>query len=330
MSAKPEFRLTPCPSAVPERLAPAVLLVPSEGLRAIEDDAFPFERLSEIAEQESWRKEVFRPVYHMHKWWAQRLGSVFRALVIGAFTPSGADVLELFYQPVRIPGAVIFDPFMGSGTTLGEALKLGARAVGRDINPVSYFAVRNALGVHPKAKVLSTFAELEHDTAPEIRHWYRSRLADGSEVQTLYYFWVKVLQCPQCAHPVDLFSNYVFSQNAYTKRVPEARAVCPHCGGINHIRHDDQCADCMACGQHFNPQQGPANRQKATCPCCKTEFAIAKRARELGHPPRHRMYAKMVLHADGRKGYLPIDDFDKELYKSTSEKLKKVIIHCRR
>lgn len=40
-----------------------------EGRRAIEDDAFPFEHLSAIAEHESWRKEVFRPVYHMHKWW---------------------------------------------------------------------------------------------------------------------------------------------------------------------------------------------------------------------------------------------------------------------
>jgi putative DNA methylase len=33
---------------------------------------------------------------------------------------------------------------MGSGTTLGEALKLGAKAVGCDINPVSTFLVRQA------------------------------------------------------------------------------------------------------------------------------------------------------------------------------------------
>lgn len=46
--------------------------------RAI-DEAFPFEQISEIAEAESWRKEVLRPIYHLHKWWAQRLGSVFRA-----------------------------------------------------------------------------------------------------------------------------------------------------------------------------------------------------------------------------------------------------------
>ena len=71
----------------------------------------------------------------VHKWWAQRLGTVFRAIVLGAFAPKGSDLLDLFYRPTRIHDAIVFDPFMGSGTTLGEALKLGARAIGRDINP---------------------------------------------------------------------------------------------------------------------------------------------------------------------------------------------------
>ena len=103
--------------------------------RAIECDDFPFEHLSRIAERESWRKEIYRPIYHVHKWWAQRLGSVFRGILLGALAPKGTDVLDLFYSPARFPDTVVFDPFMGSGTTLGETLKLGGRAIGRDINP---------------------------------------------------------------------------------------------------------------------------------------------------------------------------------------------------
>jgi len=38
--------------------------------RLIETDAFPFEFLSLLAERESWRKEIHRPVYHVHKWWS--------------------------------------------------------------------------------------------------------------------------------------------------------------------------------------------------------------------------------------------------------------------
>jgi hypothetical protein len=53
--------------------APAVLALDGKTKRAIEDQNFPFEHLSELAELESWRKEVNRPIYHLHKWWAQRL-----------------------------------------------------------------------------------------------------------------------------------------------------------------------------------------------------------------------------------------------------------------
>ncbi|MCY4234953.1 MAG: DNA methyltransferase [Cyanobacteria bacterium MAG CAR2_bin_4] len=115
---------------------------------ALEDDDFPFEFISNIAEVESWRKEINRPIYHIHKWWAQRLGTVFRAISLGALMPSGADVLSAFYRPVRVKDLIVFDPFMGSGTTIGEVTKLGARAIGRDINPVAHFLVRNALALH--------------------------------------------------------------------------------------------------------------------------------------------------------------------------------------
>lgn len=137
---------------------------------AIEGDDFPFEDFCDVAELESWRKEINRPIYHLHKWWAQRLGSVFRAIVIGALMPVGTEVKRSFYRSVRFPGAVVFDPFMGSGTTLGEALKLGCRVVGRDINPVAHFAVRNALALHSREKVVREFKAIEHDVAPEIKY----------------------------------------------------------------------------------------------------------------------------------------------------------------
>ena len=57
--------------------------------RAIESDDFPFEQLSRIAERESWRKEIYRPIYHVHKWWAQRLGSVFRGILLGGSDAPG-------------------------------------------------------------------------------------------------------------------------------------------------------------------------------------------------------------------------------------------------
>lgn len=293
------------------------------GTRALEDPRFSFEYLSDIAQLESWRKEINRPVYHIHKWWAQRLGSVFRAILLAAFTPKGSDVLEMFYQPARVAGAVIFDPFMGSGTTLGEALKLGARAIGRDINPVAHFIVKNALGVHPRRRVVETFQAIERDVASTIRRFYRSHLPRGGTADVLYYFWVKVVPCPKCERPIDLFSSYVFAQHAYPAKNPEARALCPHCGGISSLRYDASRVTCTGCRKGFNANGGPANGAKATCPGCGHVFPIAKAVQQRGSPPAHRLYAKLVLRPDGTKEYLPADDFDRALYDEASRALKK-------
>ena len=106
----------------------------------------PFEFISHLAERESWRKEVHRPIYHVHKWWAKRLGSVFRGILLGSMLPEAADLSAGFYKTFAYRDTTVFDPFMGSGTTIGEAHKLGFIAIGRDINPVAVEAVRTALG----------------------------------------------------------------------------------------------------------------------------------------------------------------------------------------
>ena len=222
------------------------------GSCALEDESFPFEVISDVAEAESWRKEINRPLYHIHKWWAQRLGTVFRAIVIGTFSPSGTDVLDAFYRPLSIKGSTVFDPFMGSGTTIGEAVKLGVRAIGRDINPVAHFIVRNALTYHDRKAVFDTFREIEHDVADEIRGYYKTTLPDGTIADVLYYFWVKQINCPACGKAVDLFSSRIFAKHAYPQRHPNAMASCPSCGVINAVRYDAKEAICSGCASAFN------------------------------------------------------------------------------
>ncbi len=300
-----------------------VSIVPMSGPRALEDDTFPFAGLSDIAEAESWRKEINRPPYHMHKWWAQRLGTVFRAIVIGAFAPAGANILDLFYKPIRIKDAVVFDPFMGSGTTIGEACKVGARAIGRDINPIAHFLVRNAFASHDRKAILSTYSSIEHDVAEEVCRYYRTTLSSGTSVDVLYYFWVKVVSCPNCDSPVDLFSSRIFARHAYPKKFAAARSVCPTCGGINKV-HVHSCKVCCdTCGEIYNPQLGSAQGQRATCPVCSHTFPIAKTIRETRIPPRHRLYAKLVLMPDGSKMYMAADREDRALYDDAQSALAK-------
>ena len=300
-----------------------ITLTYSTGPRALECDDFPFEVFSDIAEMESWRKEINRPTTHIHKWWAQRLGTVFRAMVLGAFAPSGTDLFELFYKPVRIEDSVVFDPFMGSGTTIMEAVKSGARGIGRDINPVAHFLVKCALSVHNRKAILDTFHEIERDVAGKLRNYYRATLVNGSTADVLYYFWVKVIDCPYCASSVDLFSSMIFARHAYPKKYPRSQAVCPSCGGINEVLYDAKEALCSSCHNRFDPSHGPANGQFATCPSCAHSFSIANTVKTGDQPPEHRLYAKLVLLPDGTKTYLPATEEDHEIYAKAQQSLSR-------
>ena len=292
----------------------------AENGRSVIEDGFPFEQVSEVAEIESWRKELYRPIYHMHKWWAQRLGSVFRAAIIASAVPRGSSVMDLFYEPVRLPGLVVFDPFMGSGTTVGEAQKLGCTVIGRDINPVAHRAVRVALGEISRAEVHAQFKRIEASAGREIRRLYESTDSGGQPCEVLYFFWVKFLPCPQCGDDVDLFSSYIFASHANKTRHPQARALCPNCGALPVCRHDATSVNC-SCGARFDPRNGPARRTTAICQKCAHEFPIAKTAARAGRPPRHRLYAKLVLRSDGLKEYLSATEEDLHAYEAARERL---------
>jgi DNA methylase len=294
-------------------------LFAERGERAIED-GFPFEAVSEVAEVESWRKEVYQPVYHVHKWWAQRLGSVFRAAILGAAAPKGSAVMELFYEPVRLPGVVVFDPFMGSGTTVGEAHKLGCTVIGRDINPVANRAVRVALGPVDRCEVHALLPETGGRCRPGNP---RDLPVDGqprSALRGSYFFWVKCLPCSACGESVDLFSNYVFAMHAYKKDNPEAKFTCPECSDVLSGRYDSTDIAC-GCGARFDPQEGSAKRTTAVCRRCGHEFPIAKTAKRAGRPPAHRLYPKLVLRSDGVKEYLRITAEDLTAFEAARQRL---------
>ncbi|RDZ49586.1 DNA methyltransferase [Haloferax sp. Atlit-4N] len=53
---------------------------------------FPIERINELAEKEGRAKRHYRPIYTMHKWWARRLGCVFRSLCLYSLLDEETDV----------------------------------------------------------------------------------------------------------------------------------------------------------------------------------------------------------------------------------------------
>jgi len=289
--------------------------------RAIEHE-FPAAEIDRLAEAESWRKEIYRPMYSIHKWWAKRLGTVFRAISIGSTLNSEENTWSHFYDDRCGEGKVILDPFMGSGTTLGEAIKLGMKPIGCDINPVSSFIVRQSLTRVSIDKLNNELDKIEKDTSEKIKKYYKTTLPSGEVADVLYFFWVKTVETPE-GEVLPLFSSYVFSKNAYASKKPEARILCPNCWGIVSDRYDSTHTKCSFCDHEFNPQSGPAKGQ-VVYDSKGAPHKIKSLAWNKGSPPEHRLYALMALKSNGEKVYLKPTSDDLHLYNEARSELERV------
>ncbi|MBN2272437.1 MAG: hypothetical protein JXN61_17630 [Sedimentisphaerales bacterium] len=274
--------------------------------------------LSRIAEVESWRKEVYRPIYYVHKWWARRLGSAFRGILLACCLPDTADLAEEYYKLQNHNDIVVFDPFMGSGVTIGEAVKMGCRVIGRDINPVATTLVETFLSKYDMREIRETYERIRENVGEKILSLYKARV-NGRKTIALYYFWVKYLPCPECGKRIDLFNKYIFSAHVAPERIPTARAICPKCERINVVDYDDTECCCEHCSYVYNPQAGNIRGAYVRCAQCGYHFKLVNYMKTRESPLDHRMYAKIVWHC-GTKAYFPIDDFDRETYKEVRRK----------
>ncbi|MCX6406619.1 MAG: SAM-dependent methyltransferase [Propionibacteriales bacterium] len=269
------------------------------------ETSFPAALLSEVGTKESWRKEVHRPATSTHKWWAKRLGTVFRGIIASAVTSDGSNPSAAYGSALDLGGAVVLDPFAGSGVTGVEVLKLGGRPVCFDINPVATLVERQAMQPWDMERLHSAYNEVEAACCEEVNRLHRTE--DGRTA--LYYFWVATVLCPDCSDIVRLFDSCVFSKHAYTNRVPRAQIVCPECLDIFEGRYDFTEATC-ANGHQVTPR-GAVRGHHATCRHGHTFKTLSALD---GRTPDFEMYAKMVANSDGSKSYEIINDFDRALY----------------
>jgi len=265
--------------------------------------------VSQVAEHESWRKELHRPATYVHKWWARRLGTVFRRILLDAVSaPDGTTA------GTALAGLVVYDPFAGSGTTLIEAGKLGARLVGRDINPVATLTQRQALQAWDFPIVERLFTKVEEACRVDIDALFVTEAGEP----VLHYFWVALASCPVCDVIVELFTNYVFAKHAVRRKSALAHATCPTCHDVvSSTLGLDTSATCGRCDDHFD-LIGPVRGRTMTCAAGHRSSVMDALA---GQSPQRRMYAKMVKTGDGRRIYCPIDSFDCDLYDHASKLL---------
>ncbi len=145
------------------------------------DESFPEKLANELSQCEVFNKHLFRPNTYLHKWWARRCGSTFRA-ILKQFVPDPER--RSYYAPGGLEGKIVLDPMMGGGTTLHEAIRLGANVIGADIDPIPVAQARATLTQAPLGKIQDAF----------------DRFLDDLYSAVGYYFQT---ECPQCGKTLD-------------------------------------------------------------------------------------------------------------------------------
>lgn len=237
----------------------------------------PVENLNPIAMSEGNAK---KPVYQMHKWWARRLGSVFRMINLGVF--SGADeseteIWQKFCNGADMEGKIVLDPFMGGGTSVVEALRLGCKAVGYDINPVAWFITKKEVESVDLDALDATFRDLEQKVGDRIKGYYRTTCPKGHQADVMYYFWVKLADCIKCGARQRLFPNYLLSvhQNINT-------CICRRCLQIIETERHDSNIICPECEEFFDPRAGISGRGFFRCLDCGERQRLLDTVRRKG------------------------------------------------
>jgi putative DNA methylase len=180
---------------------------------------------SRLAEREGNSK---KPIYQMHKWWARRLGSVFRSILLAATTQHRSREAEelTFYEKNDFGGFVVLDPFVGGGTSVVEAAKCGASVIGVDIDPVACFITAKELGRWDEARLRKAFEEVERKVRDNVLAWYRTTLPDGRKGTLIYAFWVDVITCPHCKNHFDGHPHYQLFRSRTNKKQTVACETC--------------------------------------------------------------------------------------------------------
>lgn len=252
-----------------------------------------------LALREKQIQQVYRPIIAVHKWFARRPGTLFRGLILSEF--GQRPVQQTYYQAHAFEGRTVADCFMGGGSPLLEANRVGCNVIGTDINPMATWVVHEEIDAIDLSDYQDLSARLLEHLEQKLGRFYKTRcpISGREDADLKYGLWVKTGVCSQCDREFDLKQGHMLADDT---RHPAYVIACHQCGDLHEAPSLDELGSCH-CGAELKVE-GNVKRNKATCPHCG--HLNSAPFRPDGGPPRHRLFAIEYFNAQlkGRPGRL--------------------------
>ncbi|QQG48407.1 MAG: DUF1156 domain-containing protein [archaeon] len=268
-----------------------------------------------------------RPIYQLHKWWARRLGSVFRALILSSAlssTESEKVFWERYYNGLSLKELTLYDPMMGGGTSIVEGIRLGCKVIGADLNPVAWFVTKKEVEPYEEKATDAYFRKLEEAVGERVRALYKTRCLLGHDAEIVYGIWIRQVRCANCNRLGDLPGGTRIRERVVGKPSGKkvlATLVCgnPECENVFSSWAESPV--CSRCGATYHPEV-EVPRGMFKCKACKNMEKVTEATRRRGTFLESRLNVIQFHCLMCGTNFKKPDQHDLDLYHAASEALK--------
>jgi putative DNA methylase len=222
------------------------------------DERFDVDFANVMARLESFNKHLYRPNTYLHKWWARRCGSTFR-LILKCLVDK--EDQRDYYSPGGLEGKIILDPMMGGGTTLHEAIRMGASVIGADLDPIPVLQARASLSNLPLSALEKAFSQFYKTLRQKLSPFYATACPicrQETEIKFTLYGLKRFCQC----------GTIIFVDSTVLRQEPGRATVriCPQCMAVSSDRKPCDC------GSLDQDRQALREKGVKVCPVCEIPY----------------------------------------------------------
>ncbi len=252
------------------------------------EERFPLASIQPLAKVESQRRQFYRPIYSVHKSWARRPGTTFRAIGLSHFCQ---DVLfdpnqsreGAFYQNHDFRDKIALDPFCGGGTSIVELHRLGIKTIGIDVNPIAWLTTKKEMDPFEEERFDQEVEKLSQGVGQQICSYYKTQCPDchSPQADIMYTFWVRTITCPSCHSEEDLFKYYIIGKKQ--RKNPATMVICPQCDHLFYtLKRISEVSCCPQCSFEYIPKLGNCQMKQFSCTSCRHESKLIELIQESG------------------------------------------------